>query len=119
MPSFDYTAIDRQGNTVKGQVQADTRDEAAISLTRTGLLVAKIEQGTGPPPPAPAAPRQSTPAAPRQSAPTPRPTANPAPRPAAAAAQTINKPASARPAPQRASAQPRPKIRTKPGRDKD
>src|SRR5579862_8766919 len=44
MPSFDYTAIDRQGNTVKGQVQAANRDEAALSLTRTGLLVAKLDE---------------------------------------------------------------------------
>ena len=49
MPSFDYTAIDRQGNSVQGQVQANTRDEAALSLTQTGLLVSRLSQVGGTP----------------------------------------------------------------------
>ncbi|HWA82187.1 MAG TPA: type II secretion system F family protein, partial [Fimbriimonadaceae bacterium] len=44
MPTFEYTAIDRQGNSVQGQVQANNRDEAALSLTRTGLLVSRLAQ---------------------------------------------------------------------------
>jgi general secretion pathway protein F len=47
MPSFEYTAIDRQGNSISGQVQAATRDEAAVSLTKTGLLVSRLVQAGG------------------------------------------------------------------------
>src|SRR5579871_6667689 len=47
MPSFEYTALDRQGNSVQGQVQAANRDEAALNLTRTGLLVSKLDQVGG------------------------------------------------------------------------
>ncbi len=49
MPSFEYSAIDRQGNSVQGQVQANTRDEAALSLTQTGLLVSRLAQVGGTP----------------------------------------------------------------------
>lgn len=52
MPSFEYTAIDRQGQSVHGQVDAATRDEAALNLTRSGLLVSRLDpRGTTPLPP--------------------------------------------------------------------
>ncbi|HVT10775.1 MAG TPA: type II secretion system F family protein [Fimbriimonadaceae bacterium] len=63
MPTFEYTAIDRQGNSVQGQVQANSRDEAALSLTRTGLLVSRLAQSNAPA--APSAPaRTPSPASP-------------------------------------------------------
>jgi type II secretory pathway component PulF len=112
MPSFEYTAIDRQGNRVQGQVQADTRDAAALSLTKTGLLVSRLEASGAPAPfPQPTMAKPSVGAA----------KVGPPPRlgsPAAAAVAT----ASATP---RASLKPvtghtpQAKIRTKRGTDKD
>ncbi len=44
MPSFEYTAIDRQGKNVQGNVVATTREEAALNLTKTGLLVSRLAE---------------------------------------------------------------------------
>lgn len=42
MQNFEYQAIDRQGKTVSGVVQANSRDEAARSLSVSGLLVSQV-----------------------------------------------------------------------------
>ncbi|MFI5386832.1 MAG: type II secretion system F family protein [Fimbriimonadales bacterium] len=118
MPSFDYTAIDRQGNSVQGQVQAASRDEAALSLTQTGLLVSRLSE-------AGAAPIQQS--ARIQATPAPQPQiqmggtgrmmhgAPPVLKPAPAPATTKAAPA-VRSVPQTS---PKPPIRTKRGSDKD
>ncbi len=43
MQQFIYKAIDRQGKTVEGSIEATTRDAAARSLSLSGLLVSRIE----------------------------------------------------------------------------
>src|ERR1044072_2114571 len=113
MPFFEYSAIDRQGNSINGQVEATTRDEAALNLTRTGLLVSRLAESNAPPASAPRRPVQTISQA-AASAPVSRtPVSVPAPQRAQAApapsAQRIAPPKAATPA----------VIRTKAGTDKD
>lgn len=76
MPSFEYTAIDRQGQSVHGQIDAATRDEAALNLTRTGLLVSRLD-ARGVAPAAPPVQAPIAPPRPQVSRQAPTPTAAP------------------------------------------
>lgn len=113
MPSFEYTGIDRQGKSVQGQVTAATRDEAALTLTQSGLLVSRLSQ-TG------AAPVQSS--ARIQGAPAP-----PIVQGSSAVKQGAPPVLGAQPAapvrpairPKIAPSQKKPPVRTKRGSDKD
>lgn len=118
MPSFDYTAIDRQGNSVQGQVQADSRDEAALSLTRTGLLVSRLAQASGGPVAPPAGRTPAQPVGSIQQGQTGRllPGAPPVMNPKAGDARPTTLAAPKVPV---AASQKKPVIRTKRGTDKD
>lgn len=112
MPSFDYSAIDRQGNSVQGQIQAATRDEAALNLTRTGLLVSRLAEAGAPPiQQRMQVPQRSVAAPPtvvKQNAP---PVVAPPPAQRSQATRSVSRPSTP---PAKKSA-----VRTKAGRDKD
>lgn len=112
MPYFDYSAIDRQGNSVNGQIQAANRDEAALNLTRTGLLVSRLTEANAKPSAAPPRPaptiNQATQSTPR---PMPAATAQPQQRVTSSAP-----PATARQQPVKSKPS---FVRTKAGTDKD
>jgi type II secretory pathway component PulF len=118
MLSFEYTAIDRQGNSVSGQIQAATRDEAALNLTRTGLLVSRLSQ-------AGAAPIQQRPQIQQSAPPLTNAPVQPGPPPKLSSPpqQTAGVPApvslpKAKVRPSTPSAKREP-VRTRPGTDKD
>jgi len=132
MPSFEYSAIDRQGKSVQGQVQANSRDEAALSLTQTGLLVSRLSEVGGAPIQRSAriqqgaSPQIQQGTAASQPARTVAPAAPPvlrtrsaSPVVAVAPRSPAAEPAVRTVAPLKTSGYPRQPIRTKPGSDKD
>ncbi len=63
MPTFAYQAVDRQGKTVQGSVDAASAGEAAVALNKQGLMVSRLSEG-GLAKAAPTAPTRVAPATP-------------------------------------------------------
>src|SRR5437016_3087858 len=51
MPTFEYQALNRAGDTVSGTVLGSSMEQALSSLSETGLIVERINQSALPPGP--------------------------------------------------------------------